>query len=989
MDLEGIDRVESVIQEDQGSMTVHLLPRDERPQGLNAARIRTVLRDTARHHGDVTVRNQDVGGGGGGGGGPRGGGGGAMPGQGPAEVVLSGPDFRQLNLLAREIEAQLRELPEIQEVYSTSRPGRNELRVVPRADALAAFGLSADEILPVLRMIRREGVDMQIGFTLEDGREVPLTVRRPDRMTHAMDDLRTLRMPTRAGVLPLEAVASVHRMPPPPVIRHHDGRREAVVYYRLGNQAPETGPARTALEDRIQAAVQQVHRPVGYTVETATTEEEFAWFRDVLVPILLLLLAILAITFESLTLPILVLLALPLTLLGGVWALVLSGTPAGPFALAGAVALIGLTVNPAILLVDRMQQHMRSGVTTAGAAALAAVRERTRPVLMTAATTIAGLWPLALTTGEQFELWPPFAIVVMGGLATSTILTLLVVPVGFVILRKLDDLFGRLGPWVMIGWVLATAAVIFPLVRAGLVITMTWQILTTVVVAGLLLGLAALVIWRPVLPEPDTTDGPPSVEVRYLGKIYGRVGPIGRAWRVTERFAARVLARGGTAFDRADARAAIVTVTLLLIGVGYLAWAVQTRFWEVIFLYVAAGLASRLLREIRRARGRADEHGRVEPGGVEGVVSFFCPWFVTIYIAFRDYVLPRVEGEDPRISLALLIPLVLIVLFAQQGRRTAVRLSRGDIPRRVTAGRMQRTRILWRWLSRRMFGLDLPREEVRALTGAAFRADRGMVGILGPNGAGKTTLLRILAGILDPSVGTVVLGGVRLQAIRKYLARWVGYLPQDFGLPVDMTAREYLEYYALLYEIPEKDRRERVERLLKEVGLGERAGDRIGSYSGGMRQRVAVARTLLRLPPIIIVDEPTVGLDPRERIRFRNLLSRLAEGRIVLFSTHVVEDVAVACERVIVLARGRLVFDGVPDELAAHAEGKVWEVRLAPGEEKTIAGGARIVDQVPEADGRARTRILSTASPHGEAQPVEATLEDGYLVLAGDGGQLS
>jgi len=171
-------------------------------------------------------------------------------------------------------------------------------------------------------------------------------------------------------------------------------------------------------------------------------------------------------------------------------------------------------------------------------------------------------------------------------------------------------------------------------------------------------------------------------------------------------------------------------------------------------------------------------------------------------------------------------------------------------------------------------------------------------------------LLRQLAGIIEPSIGRITLGGEPLKELRRYLARWVGYLPQDFGLPDDLTAREYLDYYALLYEIrPSAVRQERVERLLTEVGLDQRADENIGGYSGGMRQRVAVARTLLRLPPVIIVDEPTVGLDPRERIRFRNLLSKLAEGRVVLFSTHVVEDVSVACERVLVLAGGRLVFD--------------------------------------------------------------------------------
>jgi ABC-type multidrug transport system ATPase subunit len=327
------------------------------------------------------------------------------------------------------------------------------------------------------------------------------------------------------------------------------------------------------------------------------------------------------------------------------------------------------------------------------------------------------------------------------------------------------------------------------------------------------------------------------------------------------------------------------------------------------------------------------------------------------------------------------------VLLVQLGRHTALLLSRDTIPERLDEGRLRRLRTLWRRFSRMTFGLDLPKREVRALGGVSFTATRGMVGILGPNGAGKTTLLRMLAGILEPSAGTIWLGGVRLHRLKRYLARWIGYLPQDFGLPEDLTAREYLTYYALLYELkPAERRRERVERLLKEVGLGERADEKIGGYSGGMRQRVAVARTLLRLPPVIIVDEPTVGLDPRERIRFRNLLARLAEGRVVLFSTHVVEDVDVACERVIVFARGRMVFDGPPDDLAHEARGRVWVARLDAERAAALPEGTLVVDQVPEADGAMRTRMLCEDRPDEAAAPVAPTLEDGYLWLVGEGG---
>src|SRR5690606_19193063 len=166
---------------------------------------------------------------------------------------------------------------------------------------------------------------------------------------------------------------------------------------------------------------------------------------------------------------------------------------AGMYALVGVIALLGLTVNPAILLVDRMQQRVLGSGASGGAAAMTAVRERTRPVLMTSCTTVAGLWPLALSTGAEMEIWPPFATVVMGGLATSTVLTLLVIPVGFVLLTRLDRIFGRLGPWIVLGWIAATAAVIAPLIITDRLNELSWQIVTTVLVAAALLRLAVAI----------------------------------------------------------------------------------------------------------------------------------------------------------------------------------------------------------------------------------------------------------------------------------------------------------------------------------------------------------------------------------------------------------------------------------------------------------------------------------------------------------------
>ena len=220
-----------------------------------------------------------------------------------------------------------------------------------------------------------------------------------------------------------------------------------------------------------------------------------------------------------------------------------------------------------------------------------------------------------------------------------------------------------------------------------------------------------------------------------------------------------------------------------------------------------------------------------------------------------------------------------------------------------------------------------------------------------------------------------------MDAIKHHLANWVGYLPQYIGLPQGMSPKEYLHWYAELYGLSADIRHERVNSLLTEVGLEAKVDDTISSLSGGMKQRVAIARTLLRLPPVIIVDEPTSGLDPRERIRFRNLLSRLARDRIVLFSTHVVEDVAVACDRVMVLGGGRLHFDGPTDDLANVANGRVWEIVCNRGELPRLPLDAMQTEELPTPQGKIAYRILSGEQPHETANKVDATLEDGYLWL--------
>ena len=274
---------------------------------------------------------------------------------------------------------------------------------------------------------------------------------------------------------------------------------------------------------------------------------------------------------------------------------------------------------------------------------------------------------------------------------------------------------------------------------------------------------------------------------------------------------------------------------------------------------------------------------------------------------------------------------------------------------------------------------------VRALDQVSLTIPSGMFGLLGPNGAGKTTLMRILAGILHPSGGRVIIGGreIRSDRDRTEVKRWLGYLPQDLGMYPDLSAREFLDYIGILKGIDSgKDRKARVESLLETVGLAEVAGRKLKTYSGGMKRRIGIAQALLNDPKLLIVDEPTAGLDPEERIRFRNVLADLAGDRTVLLSTHIVEDVAQTCRRLGVLMKGRVVFQGTISEMLTQTRGHVWLVVAPPGVRPS--GDFTLVSSLPQMDGSTHHRIVGQPANGLAASPVDPSLEDGYVWLMRD-----
>jgi ABC-2 type transport system ATP-binding protein len=272
---------------------------------------------------------------------------------------------------------------------------------------------------------------------------------------------------------------------------------------------------------------------------------------------------------------------------------------------------------------------------------------------------------------------------------------------------------------------------------------------------------------------------------------------------------------------------------------------------------------------------------------------------------------------------------------------------------------------------------------IQALKGVSLEVSPGVFGLLGPNGAGKTTLMKILATLLEPDEGRVTVGGVDFVGRKKAARRMLGYLPQEFGLYPSLTAEQTLAYFARLKGVA--DARERsllVAALLERVNLSDARRQPVGGFSGGMRQRLGIAQALIGQPRLIIVDEPTAGLDPEERHRFHNLLSEIAgDETVVLLSTHIVSDVSTLCGTMAVIRRGEIVAFDTPRAALAGLAGAVWEAAV-PREEVAALKGRHGVLSTSLFEGRVRVRVLSRAGrPGAEFGPAAPTLEDYYFSL--------
>lgn len=722
--------------------------------------------------------------------------------------------------------------------------------------------------------------------------------------------------------------------------------------------------------------VSSYNLPSGVAVEVFHEEDMFADFKFLLLAAFILIFMILASVFESLTTPFVLLFSIPLAAIGSLLALLLTGNSLlnNANVMIGFLILLGVVVNNGIILIDYANILRRRGYRR-NRALMTAGLSRIRPILITSITTIVAMFPMAMGNSEYAgAIGAPFAITVIGGLSFSALLTLILIPTVCMGLENTLQWYRGLSlkVWVLHGLLFMAGAGCIWLYGGSLLWQSVYGVLLLAGIPGATYFMqASLRRARSKVIDPEADI---HISVRNLVKIYDWPGRVSRQWK------SGLLIRRRLGLEKSylipagqpDGYPVFIELgwqfALLGFGVWFTWFFVGNRLWVFFLSFVVYAATLYLWRKIREYLYVRFEGSRVVKYA-NRIIFWSLPPLI-LFALFRRLDNPNLVG-----TVGVLWAFCIAVYV------TSGYLYEKEINIERVKGRFAGLRRSWFRLVKGIPLIGKRRRPFKALRGVSFEIRTGMFGLLGPNGAGKSTLMRIICGILEQSYGSIWINELDTRIYREELQSLIGFLPQEFGTYENMSSWEFLDYQAILKGLVDPGlRRERLEYVLRAVHMFDRKDEKIGSFSGGMKQRIGIALILLHLPRILVVDEPTAGLDPRERIRFRNLLVELSKDRIVIFSTHIIEDISSSCSQVAVINKGSLKYFGDPVDMVGMAAGKVWQFDIDKTEFEQALDKSRIVNHIQK-DDRIRVRYLSVTSPHDEAVQVEPNLEDAYLCL--------
>lgn len=895
------------------------------------------------------------------------------------KIIIKGQDFEKMVNLAELLKYQLEELDNVNYSNVSSSRGKPEARIIFDQYLMGTYDVTPGNVVNEMNnfapqnttSIKYKDGNQEYDITIRDKELALRQEEEQETPARTLEDLRNMVVTNQNNsTLDLKSFSQINIGRGQGNINRVNQDKLVTVNYRFNSDVNESKDILNAARMEVDELIENTDIPTGLAVEVVHEENETGEYTFLILATFILIYMILASVFESLTAPIVLMFAIPLAAIGSLLALLLtSNSIMNANVLVGVIILIGIVVNNSIILIDYTSQLRRRGNRKFRALITAGI-SRVRPILITAITTIVAMFPLAMGHGEFVSgLGAPFAITVIGGLTMSTLLTLVIIPTLY---SGLEDALTRLRTQsmmmktVQIALLIASVIIIYILGDS-----LVWQIVS--LIGAVIIIPAATWFLETSLRRANSNIIPDDEEIhisiRNLVKIYGRPNEFQREWlsglKTRERLGLK------TEYKSLKDLQPLMWMIPLGIFMFYFAFFYQTLvFWAIVFA-VCTWLLFTYLANIGKIFSQHCGKRLLALifRGIGLILYYISPLFTLIWAS--------VKFSDS--GIVILMGLCWYAAIAV--RYLSERLHRYNINIDLVEGRFRNLKKGIYRIAAQMPFIGYKKKPFKALNAVSMEIHTGMFGLLGPNGAGKTTLMRIICGIFEQSYGKIFINGIDTQKKREELQGLIGYLPQEFGTYENLTSWEFLEYQALLKGIYNPAvRKQRITEVLEAVHMYENKDKKIGGFSGGMKQRIGIAQTLLNLPRILVVDEPTAGLDPRERIRFRNLLVELSRNRIVIFSTHIIEDIASSCNQVGVINKGSLKYHGTPAEMAEIARDVTWTFEIPAEEFEKLPSDLLLVHHIRNGE-FIKVRCLSESQPVRGAVRTAPLLEDSYLWL--------
>jgi multidrug efflux pump subunit AcrB/ABC-type multidrug transport system ATPase subunit len=894
-------------------------------------------------------------------------------------LVVKGSDYDLMQMVAEDLQFYLNEQEYISNTRISSSRLQPELRLGFDPVLLISYNIARTDITAGLRSLEPE---MQSGSTFKVGEEdydIIIRTIKPGvseeeqkqaaEREKTVDDLRVVRIQNGEGGLhELKDLASINYRRGRAQINRLNQDKHIEVYYNFQNDIQSSKSLLEGYRSDIDALIADYNLPAGIAVEVFHEENEFSDFQFLFLAAFLLIFMIMASIFESFSTPFVLLFSIPLAAIGSLLALLLTGNSLlNTNTLTGFLILLGVVVNNSIILIDYANILRKRGYRRNRSLIMAGL-SRVRPILITSITTIVAMLPMAMGQSEYSGLiGAPFAITVIGGLSCSTLLTLILVPTACMGLENALRWYGCLSKKIKLlhAVVFAGGVYCIYLYADGLL----WQALFLVALIALIPCLTYFVqnSLRMAQSKIIAADAEIQITVRNLVKIYDRPGRFKRQWN-SGILLLRRLGLSNEFHSLSDFVKIVWQIALFGFLIYFTYFYLANHFWIFLFSILVYLFALYIWKCIYRYLCFRRNNEKIIRR-TNTLVIRILPLILLVVLYFKT------ENLNFIVIVGALWYLGLFV------RETAQYLEDNKVNVERLKGRFAGFRRALFLLILRVPLLGKRQKPFKALQRISLDINTGMFGLLGPNGAGKSTLMRIICGILDQSYGCIRINDLDTRVYREELQSLIGFLPQEFGTYEHLTAYEFLEYQAMLKGITDNRlRSERIAYVLQSVHLYDRKDEKISSFSGGMKQRIGIALILLHLPRILIVDEPTAGLDPRERIRFRNLLVELSKDRIVIFSTHIIEDISSSCNQVAVIDKGLLKYFGKPMDMVQTAIGKIWEFDIDKVAFEEMTDKSRVIHHIQDGD-NIHVRYLSDKKPYKNAVSAIPNLEDAYLHL--------